>query len=86
MDGGVAPFPLEDASAVRWGAALRGRTLGLREDSIALAPWFLCVGGDYVRAADGHETPFEAAALSGLEAGERAAAFFFSGGAAGNKG
>ena len=86
LDGGVAPFPLEDASAVRWGAALRGRTLGLREDSIALAPWFLCVGGDYVRAADGHETPFEAAALSGLEAGERAAAFFFSGGAAGNKG
>ena len=79
-------YPMDCACARGGRAALRGRTLGLREDSIALAPWFLCVGGDYVRAADGHETPFEAAALSGLVAGERAAAFFFSGGAAGNKG
>ena len=65
-----------DASAVRWASALTSKTLGLKEDSVALAPWRLAICGDFIREQDAHETPFEAAALSGLEAGERVASFF----------
>lgn len=65
-----------DASAVRWASALTSKTLGLKEDSVTLAPWRLAICGDFVREQDAHETPFEAAALSGLEAGERVASFF----------
>ena len=65
-----------DASAVRWASALTSKTLGLKEDSVTLAPWRLAICGDFIREQDAHETPFEAAALSGLEAGERVASFF----------
>lgn len=63
-----------DASAVRWGAAFTSRTLGLKEESIFLNPWRLAIAGDFIRNA--HPTPLEAAALSGLEAGERVATMF----------
>lgn len=63
-----------DASAVRWGAAFTSRTLGLKEESIFLNPWRLAIAGDFIRSA--HPTPLEAAALSGLEAGERVATMF----------
>lgn len=63
-----------DASAVRWGAAFSAGTLGLREDSVYLHPWRLAIAGDFVRDRAHHPTPLEAAALSGLEAGERIAA------------
>jgi len=66
----------QDVSAVRWGSAFSSKTLGLKEDSITLTPWRVAIGGDYIREDSGHQTPFEAAALSGLEAGERVAALF----------
>jgi hypothetical protein len=76
-DASIQPsYRPRDASAVRWGAALTSKTLGLKEDSIALAPWRLAISGDFIREQDAQETPFESAALSGLEAGERVAAFF----------
>mmetsp|Transcript_34014 Transcript_34014/g.82474 ORF Transcript_34014/g.82474 Transcript_34014/m.82474 type:complete len:336 (-) Transcript_34014:16-1023(-) len=64
----------QDASAVRWGAAFTSPTLGLKEDSIFLNPWRLTIAGDFI--SDTHPSPLEAAALSGLEAGERVAAMF----------
>ncbi|CAJ1952931.1 unnamed protein product [Cylindrotheca closterium] len=64
----------QDASAVRWGAAFSSPTLGLKEDSIFLNPWRLAIAGDFV--SDAYPSPLEAAALSGLEAGERVAAMF----------
>jgi hypothetical protein len=73
--GGGVPAPL-GLSAKHWSAGFTCRSLGLKEDSVALAPWRLAIGGDFVRQLGAHATPFEAAALSGLEAGERAAAFF----------
>mmetsp|Transcript_17404 Transcript_17404/g.20070 ORF Transcript_17404/g.20070 Transcript_17404/m.20070 type:complete len:370 (-) Transcript_17404:1021-2130(-) len=69
------PSP-EEASAVCWRSAFPSRTLGLKEDSIILHPWRLAIGGDFIRALDTHSSPFEAAAMSGLEAGERIAALF----------
>ena len=42
-------------------------------DAIALEPWRLAICGDFVRD---HPSPIEAAALSGLDAGESVAAFF----------
>ena len=63
-------------SAKRWVAAFTSKSLRLKEDSIALAPWRLTVCGDFVRDMSAHATPLEAAALSGLEAGERTASFF----------
>jgi len=73
--GGDAPQPLK-VSAKRWGAAFTSIGLGLKEDSVALAPWRLAICGDYVRDMSSYKTPLEAAALSGLEAGERTASFF----------
>lgn len=64
----------QDASAVRWGAAFTSPTLGLKEDSIFLNPWRLAIAGDFI--SDAYPSPLEAAALSGLEAGERVAAMF----------
>jgi predicted NAD/FAD-dependent oxidoreductase len=64
----------QDGSAVRWGAAFTSRTMGLKEESIFLNPWRLAIAGDFI--SDAHPTPLEAAALSGLEAGERVAAMF----------
>ena len=60
----------------RWGAALCGQGLELQEDSITLSSWRLGICGDFIRQASAYPTPFEAAALSGLEAGERMASLF----------
>jgi predicted NAD/FAD-dependent oxidoreductase len=62
-----------DVSAKRWGAAFCSKGLSLKEDSVTLAPWRLSICGDYLSE---HSTPLEAAALSGLEAGERTASLF----------
>ena len=67
------PIPSK-VTAKRWSAALSQPGLGLKEDSITLAQWRLAICGDYIR--DGSATPFEAAALSGLEAGERISSLF----------
>eukprot|EP00978_Attheya_sp_CCMP212_P000071 scaffold145_cov54-Attheya_sp.AAC.9 len=73
FDSGHVPDPIY-AVAKRWNAAFTSQTLNLKEDSIALAPWRLALCGDYI--SNSYSTPFEAAALSGLDAGERAASFF----------
>lgn len=70
------PIPDKSSTAVRWGSAFTSKTLGLKEDSVFLQPWRLCIAGDYIRTLDAYPTPFEAACLSGLEAGERIAALF----------
>ena len=70
------PIPEKSSTAVRWGSAFTSKTLGLKEDSVFLQPWRLCIAGDYIRTIDAYPTPFEAACLSGLEAGERIAALF----------
>jgi hypothetical protein len=62
-----------DVSAKRWGASFCSKGLNLKEDSVTLAPWRLSICGDYLSE---HSTPLEAAALSGLEAGERTASLF----------
>jgi predicted NAD/FAD-dependent oxidoreductase len=62
-----------DVSAKRWGASFCSKGLKLKEDSVTLAPWRLSICGDYLSE---HSTPLEAAALSGLEAGERTASLF----------
>ena len=66
--------PLE-ATTRRWDNAFCKSTLNLKENSITLAPWHLAIVGDYMNA-DLYATPVEAAAMSGLEAGERVAEFF----------
>mmetsp|Transcript_59027 Transcript_59027/g.87626 ORF Transcript_59027/g.87626 Transcript_59027/m.87626 type:complete len:432 (-) Transcript_59027:110-1405(-) len=63
-----------EASAVRWASAFTSQTLGLKEDSIILHPWRLAIGGEFIHEINAYETPFEATALSGLEAGDRIAA------------
>ena len=73
--GGSTPEPLE-VTVKRWGAAFCSQGLNLKEDSILLAPWRLAICGDYIRNKSEYTTPLEAAALSGLEAGERAASFW----------
>ena len=73
--GGSTPEPLE-VSVKRWGAAFCSQGLQLKEDSIFLAPWRLTVCGDFIRDKSECTTPLEAAALSGLEAGERTASFW----------
>jgi predicted NAD/FAD-dependent oxidoreductase len=62
-----------NVSAKRWGASFCSKGLNLKEDSVTLAPWRLSICGDYLSE---HGTPLEAAALSGLEAGERTASLF----------
>lgn len=58
--------------AKMWKAGLTDGTLEswsmFDEDSIVLEPLYLALAGDYIRR---HGSPFEAAALSGMEAGER---------------
>ena len=73
--GGSTPEPLE-VTVKRWGAAFCSQGLQLKEDSILLAPWRLAICGDYIRNQSEYTTPLEAAALSGLEAGERTASFW----------
>jgi len=65
------------AAAAHWDAALTDGTLEdwcrVEEDSIALESWRMAVCGDFVRTRG---SPVEAAALSGLEAGERVGSWF----------
>lgn len=68
--------PPRDVSVKRWGAAFTRTSLGAHHDCLALQPWRLSVCGDFIRHISHHGTPAEAAALSGLEAGERTAAYF----------
>lgn len=68
--GTSVPDPLQ-VYVKRWGAAFCGKGLQLKEDSIFLAPWRLSICGDFVRGLSVYSNPLEAAALSGLEAGER---------------
>ena len=70
-DGGV-PRPVA-AAAKRWGAGVATGSLNLREDAVSLEPWRVAIAGEWVRR---HGSPAEAAALSGLEAGERVASWF----------
>ena len=69
-DEAKVPAPTE-VQVKRWGAALVGKGLELQEDSITLAGWRLGICGDFIRQSNAYPTPWEAAALSGLEAGER---------------
>ena len=73
------PEPLS-ISARRWGGAFTtGDLQGWSrqdEDCICLEPWRIAIAGDFVRP---QETPLEAAALSGLQAGERIAAMLAGG-------
>lgn len=80
----VAPFygagcaPCASAStAKRWGSAFTVGNLEswsrFEEESVSLAPYKLAICGDFIR---GHPCPIEAAALSGMEAGERVGAWF----------
>ena len=71
FDGDGAPR-LVHAAAKRWGAGFRSATLEQSQQSVALEPWQLVIAGDFVNG--GHGSPVEAAAASGLEAGERIAA------------
>ena len=71
FDGDGAPR-LVHAAAKRWGAGFRSATLEQSQQSVALEPWQLVIAGDFVNG--GHGSPVEAAAASGLEAGERVAA------------
>lgn len=65
-----------DVSCKRWSAAFCAKGLKLKEASVSLAPWRLGICGDYIMGLSDHTTPLEAAALSGLEAGERTASLF----------
>ena len=60
-------------AAKRWGAGFTAGSLGLAEDTIGLEPWRLAIAGDFLRS---HHCPAEAAAQSGLAAGERVASWF----------
>ena len=76
----LSPYFGDDASKIplptsvqvkQWGAAICGKGLELEEDSITLSGWRLGICGDFLRRSSAYPTPWEAAALSGLEAGER---------------
>ena len=71
-DADAVPAPLR-VGAKRWGAAFPTATLGIDDDCLSLEPWRLAVCGDFV---GGGPTPAEAAAASGLAAGERIAQIF----------
>lgn len=72
----LAPYgvpPPVHVAAKRWGAGLAGKTLGLDEACVSLEPWRLAVCGDFLHA---RPSPLEAAAESGLAAGERVASWW----------
>lgn len=79
-DVGAVP-PVSGASAKRWGAGLAVGSMELPDDAIGLGPWRLAIAGDYLRRGSGavRAGTAEAAALSGLDAGERVAQWFPSG-------
>ena len=68
------PLVVGQGVARRWSAAFPGSTLEgwsrQEEDAISLQPFGLAIAGDFVRRRGCN---MEAAALSGLEAGERVA-------------
>mmetsp|Transcript_34147 Transcript_34147/g.96984 ORF Transcript_34147/g.96984 Transcript_34147/m.96984 type:complete len:404 (-) Transcript_34147:48-1259(-) len=69
-----AGVPAPTAVAAKcWRAGFTAKTLGLKENAIGLEPWRLAISGDFI---SDHSSPLEAAVLSGMEAGERAAAWF----------
>jgi hypothetical protein len=68
---GRVPQPLA-AAAKRWGAGFAKGTCELKESAVTLEPWRLAVAGDYLQV---HASPIEAAAVSGLDAGERVASW-----------
>ena len=75
----VSHVPLPTSVYVKqWGAAICGKGLELEEDSITLSGWRLGMCGDYIRKSSAYSTPWEAAALSGLEAGERMSSLLLS--------
>mmetsp|Transcript_15852 Transcript_15852/g.18705 ORF Transcript_15852/g.18705 Transcript_15852/m.18705 type:complete len:439 (+) Transcript_15852:58-1374(+) len=79
-DEAAVPQPVS-AHAKFWGRAFIDKGLVLNEDCVGLEPWSVVVAGDFIRkmtsaVEDGPSSPFEAAALSGLDAGERMASFF----------
>ena len=61
------------AAAKRWGAGFARGTLALNEPCVSLEPWRLAIAGDFLCE---RPSPAEAAALSGMEAAERVAAWF----------
>lgn len=63
------------AAAKRWGAAFADGSCELREGAVGLEPWRVAIAGDYLQR---QPSPVEAAASSGLEAGERVASWFQS--------
>jgi predicted NAD/FAD-dependent oxidoreductase len=73
---GAAPQAVPSRPAKRWRAAITEGDLRswsrLDEDAIVLERFALAVCGDFVRR---HACPVEAAALSGLDAGERVGAW-----------
>jgi hypothetical protein len=77
----VAPV-FDNVSVKRWGAAFSSRTLGATHAAVSLQPWRLTIAGDFIADTQAivgtstKTTPLEAAALSGLAAGEQTAAFF----------
>mmetsp|Transcript_24516 Transcript_24516/g.43497 ORF Transcript_24516/g.43497 Transcript_24516/m.43497 type:complete len:435 (-) Transcript_24516:3544-4848(-) len=75
---GDAPEPIH-IDVKRWGAAFCSQGLNLKENSIFLAPWRLSICGDFIRDLSAHSNPLEAAAISGLEAGERTASLWAQG-------
>ena len=56
-----------------WERGLAVGSLGLEENCVSLEPWRLAIAGEYLRT---RSSPLEAAACSGLEAGERVASWF----------
>ena len=68
----TVPAPL-DLRVARWRSAFTAKTLDMQEDCVSLEPWRLAICGDFLRS---HPSPIEAAAMSGMEAGERVASWF----------
>ena len=66
LSGVDTPRPLR-AAAKRWGAGFATGSLQHGHDCITLPAWQLAIAGDFVRERN---SPLEAAALSGLAAGE----------------
>jgi len=64
------------AAARRWAVGFPDGTLCLSEDAVGLEPWRLAIAGDFLRDLP---SPVEAAASSGLAAGEKVASWFDDG-------
>ena len=73
-DFGVMPSLYEPSGLVREEFFAAG-TLGLQEACVSLEPWRMAIAGDFLSEAHAG-SPAEAAALSGMDAAERVAAWF----------